>query len=138
MSLKQTYYQVTDMDGYDSCRYAVYIDPTLAASLTPGTPKNVDAVFAPVRSVQTEPPFPVNIANILYIPAKSSGLDTLAANSLFREAHLSDTIPSAPKAVVSVTFDSASPNKAFPVSLTSDPGTFQVSLHANQDGKKNA
>ena len=136
MSLEQTYYPVAAMGGYDSCRYAVYIDPSLAATLKPGTPAKVDAVLAPVRSVQTEPPFPVNIANILYIPARSSGLNTLAANSLFREAHLSDTIPPAPRAVVSVTFNSASPNKAFPISLTGNPGSFQVSLYANQEGKK--
>jgi hypothetical protein len=129
MTLKQDYFPINKVAGYTSCKYAVYVDPDAAQ----GDPQKVlDAVLVPVSIVQTSPPFPVNIANILYIPAGTATLKTLPAGSLYRELHLTDKPPVDPSNHVTVDFDQVTPEKPVMVLLKRSGDAFEVSQYDGQ------
>ena len=135
MSLQQNYYSLTSLNSnpYTSCSYAVYIEPTTAASLVAGQAKNYDAVLTTGLGIQTNPPSPTHIGNILYIPAKSASDDTLNASTLFRELHVMESVPATPGTVVNVAFPSVQPDKKVEVSLTKQGGMLQVALAGAQN-----
>jgi hypothetical protein len=128
MSLQQTYYLAHSLPPYTSCSYAVYLDKNILSSISSNPTTNSDAVLGDGTVVQTNPPWPTNIGNILYIPAATSNLDTLELDSLYREAHSGDIIPANPQIVVKVNFPSAQIGQPLRISVTKQGNTIQVVL----------